>query len=373
MMGADSIITLTNTPNSSALTQIVTLTAAVHSTHGTTVPTGQVSFWDGPNTIGTIVLNANGVAVLTNSSLSFGTHSITARYSGSNNFNPSGAGVVQSVLLIGTTLTLSATPNPANTGQTVSLAATATSAVAGMTPVGTVTFYDGDAVLGTVNLGSNGMAAYSTSSLSIGSHNLHAVLGNSPYFAGSSSSSVNETIQPYDFTLALSKTSLTMPSGDYSNISVTITPVGGFKGNVQLSCDGLPEYALCAFPDRSSVSLATGGKRITLSVNAINVYGYGDQVSHLESTSLERGSQAMRIAFLVPVLPLLSLIPKRRRCTRALGIAFAIVMGASLMNGCSGKLPSKTAPGTYALSVTGTSSDGANLKRSVPLQLNVTP
>ncbi|HTF65360.1 MAG TPA: Ig-like domain-containing protein, partial [Edaphobacter sp.] len=30
MMGADSIITLTNTPNSSALTQIVTLTAAVH-------------------------------------------------------------------------------------------------------------------------------------------------------------------------------------------------------------------------------------------------------------------------------------------------------------------------------------------------------
>ncbi|HTF61646.1 MAG TPA: hypothetical protein VK638_02930, partial [Edaphobacter sp.] len=170
-----------------------------------------------------------------------------------------------------------------------------------------------------------------------------------------------------------SKTSLTMPSGDYSNISVTITPVGGFKGNVQLSCDGLPEYALCAFPDRSSVSLATGGKRITLSVNAINVYGYGDQVSHLESTSLERGSQAMRIAFLVPVLPLLSLIPKRRRCTRALGIAFAIVMGASLMNGCSGKLPSKTAPGTYALSVTGTSSDGANLKRSVPLQLNVTP
>jgi hypothetical protein len=126
--------------------------------------------------------------------------------------------------------------------------------------------------------------------------------------------------------------------GAYSNISVTITPVGDFKGNVQLSCDGLPEYALCAFPDRSSVSLATGAKRITRSVNAINVYGYGDQVSHSESPSLERGSQAIRIAFLVPALPLLGFIPKRRKYTRALGVAFAVVMGASLMNGCSGKL-----------------------------------
>lgn len=182
VVGADSITTLAATPSPSALTQTVTFTATVRATQGTVVPTGQVIFSDGANSIGTVSVPANGIASLSSSSLSFGRHTITAHYGGSNYFNPSNAVVSQSVTLIGTTLTLTATPNPANMGQTVTLTAASTSALAGMTPVGTVTFYDGITSLGTADLASNGIAVFSTSSLSVGSHTLQATLSSSAYF-----------------------------------------------------------------------------------------------------------------------------------------------------------------------------------------------
>ncbi|WP_169746997.1 Ig-like domain repeat protein [Edaphobacter aggregans] len=375
VVGADSITILSATPNPSALTQVVAFTAIVRAAHGTAIPTGQVVFKDGANAIGSVALNASGIAALASSSLGLGTHTVTAHYDGSNNFNPSSGVISQSVALIGTSLTLTATPNPANTGQTVTLTAAARSAVAGMTPVGTVSFYDGATILGTADLGSNGTAALSTSSLGVGSHTLQAVLSSTAYFAGSTSPGVNEVIQSYDFSLTLSKTSLNMPSGDYSNISVTVTPIGGFKGSVYLSCEGLPDYALCVFPDGSSVSLADGAKTVIISVNASNVYGYGDRVGQFIAPSNERGSRAIRTVLLVPAFSLLGFIAKRRRYARMLGligVAIAFAVGAFLVTGCSGKQPGKTAPGNYALSVLGTSTDGGNLKHSIPLQLTVT-
>ncbi len=43
------------------------------------------------------------------------------------------------------------------------------------------------------------------------------------------------------------------------------------------------------------------------------------------------------------------------------------------MQSCSGKLPAKTAPGTYNIFVTGTSTEGTSLKHTSPLELVVTP
>lgn len=66
----------------------VTFTATVFSaTSG--VPTGSVQILDSTGTLGTAPLNAQGVAVLTTSSLSVGSHSITAHYSGDSNFTSS--------------------------------------------------------------------------------------------------------------------------------------------------------------------------------------------------------------------------------------------------------------------------------------------
>jgi hypothetical protein len=76
--------------NPSILNQAVTFTATVTSAAG--LPTGTVVFKDAANTLGTVPLNAAGIATLNTSLLTIGTHSITAEYSGdSNNLPVSGA------------------------------------------------------------------------------------------------------------------------------------------------------------------------------------------------------------------------------------------------------------------------------------------
>jgi hypothetical protein len=75
-------------------------------------------------------------------------------------------------------------------GKTVTLTATVT----GTGATGTVTFQDGDTVLGTGTL-SDGTATYSTSDLSAGSHFITAVYSGDDNFAGSSSPAITLTVK----------------------------------------------------------------------------------------------------------------------------------------------------------------------------------
>ena len=158
VVGANSVTSLTASPNPSAVTQAIVFTATVRAAQGTATPTGSVTFFDGAVVLATAALNASGVATFTTSSLGSGTHAMTAQYAGSTNFNSSSATLSESVTLIGTNLGLTASPNPADNGQTVTFTATATGMLAGVAPVGSVTFYDGPTILGTAQLGDNGAA-----------------------------------------------------------------------------------------------------------------------------------------------------------------------------------------------------------------------
>lgn len=81
--------TLTSSPNTSTLGQTVTFTAKVDTpSQETEEPSGTVTFVDGITAIGTADLTS-GQATLITSKLSGGSHSITAGYSGDNNFEPS--------------------------------------------------------------------------------------------------------------------------------------------------------------------------------------------------------------------------------------------------------------------------------------------
>ncbi|MGE4254461.1 MAG: IPT/TIG domain-containing protein [Xanthobacteraceae bacterium] len=73
--------------NPSVYGQAVTLTATVGGSGGT--PSGTVTFRDGATSLGTATLNGAGQATLTTSSLSVGSHSITAAYGGSGSFTAS--------------------------------------------------------------------------------------------------------------------------------------------------------------------------------------------------------------------------------------------------------------------------------------------
>src|SRR5262249_9725360 len=82
-----------------------------------------------------------------------------------------------SVLLntAGTTVTLSSSPNPSKLGQSVTFSSTVAATLAGQPPVtGTITFMSDLSILGTMPL-VNGAASLSTSSLTLGSHNITAL------------------------------------------------------------------------------------------------------------------------------------------------------------------------------------------------------
>jgi hypothetical protein len=78
--------------------QAVTFTAIVSANDsGAPTPTGTVDFYDGQTYLGTGTLNASGVASLATSSLSTGSHDITADYSGDDVFDPVVGSMTQEV------------------------------------------------------------------------------------------------------------------------------------------------------------------------------------------------------------------------------------------------------------------------------------
>lgn len=201
---AATSLVLTATPNPAVAKATVTLTATISSTGGT--PTGSIAFFDGNLSIGVVALNASGVAILSTSALTPGaTHTLAATYAGTTGYAASASAsvplLVYSVSTVATTTVLTATPNPAAAAATVTLTATVTSASAGVAPTGTVSFYDGTTLLGTIALGAGtgntATAVYTTSTLAVGTtHNLTANLNGNTNFTASTSAAVSLVVNP---------------------------------------------------------------------------------------------------------------------------------------------------------------------------------
>jgi hypothetical protein len=90
-----SSVGLTSSDNPALLSSAVTFTATVSSGSGT--PSGSVSFYDGTTLLGSGTL-ASGVATYATSSLTAGSHSITASYGGSSSYATATSSAVQQVV-----------------------------------------------------------------------------------------------------------------------------------------------------------------------------------------------------------------------------------------------------------------------------------
>ncbi len=148
-----------------------------------------MQFLDNGVAIGTPqTLDGSGVATLPWSTLTGGTHSITAAYTSDNqatfgdSVSPAYSQVVNPAA---TSATLGATPSSPVFGQPVTLTATITSS-AGI-PTGTVTFLDNNVSIGTGTLNGSGVATLVTSTLGAGSHPLTASYATDGNFAASTS------------------------------------------------------------------------------------------------------------------------------------------------------------------------------------------
>jgi len=168
--------------NPSIFGQSVTLTATVSSPSGT--PTGKVTFMNGSATLHTVTLK-DSVASFTTTTLGAGTKSLTAVYQGSVSFAGSTSPVLSQVVNKATsTVTLTSSQNPSTLGESVTFTATVAPEFSG-TPKGKVTFKEGSTVLDAVTL-TDGVATFTTSSLTSGKHKIMAKYGGSTDFAASS-------------------------------------------------------------------------------------------------------------------------------------------------------------------------------------------
>jgi Bacterial Ig-like domain (group 3)/RTX calcium-binding nonapeptide repeat (4 copies) len=185
---------LVETPNPITISNTITLTATVTGPFWT--PTGNVQFFDGLTPIGTVTLDPGGVASLDNSSLSAGTHHITAHYSGDEHFAPSTSLVVDQVVTkVATSTDLVSSASPILSGQTIVLTATVnwTQVNSLPAPSGIVYFYDGATLLGAGSI-SNNQAVLTVSNLPAGLHNLTAQYKSDPYYEVSTSPTVVQQV-----------------------------------------------------------------------------------------------------------------------------------------------------------------------------------
>ena len=178
--------------NPSIYGQAATWTATV-TTSGPVPPMGKVNFTWAGYSIGTVTLNASGVATLTRSNLNADSYPLTAVYLGdANNLRSTSTILNQVVTETTSAATLRSSPNPSTQGQTVTFTATITSPT--VTPTGPVTFAVGKTVLGTAQL-SGGKAKFTTSTLAVGATKVTATYYGDSNIA-KSSASVTQTVQP---------------------------------------------------------------------------------------------------------------------------------------------------------------------------------
>ncbi|WP_188760090.1 Ig-like domain repeat protein [Edaphobacter acidisoli] len=353
---ATPTVTLTSSSNPSTPGAPVTFTATVYP--GATAP---VTFYDGTTAIGTGVPNAAGVATFTTSTLSSGSHSITASYPGDSNYSPATSPVLTQVVgKISSMITLTESSPAELLGTSVTFTAVVTAPVP--TPTGTVTFMDGNTVLGTAPLSTNGgvvvtltsgNAAYSTSSLLTGDHKITAVYSGDNSFSSSTSASVDNVVEDFTITNSGSASQQMLPgaSGTYN---FNLSPVGSstFVDNVSLTVTGLPEGSTYTLTP-SSAAAGSGEAALVLTVNTSSSLTAENRAPMGGPNSHHDVPVALGILGLAGLGTIRKLRKKLPRPLLVLLLMIATLLPVAALSGCAGGYFAFD-PHTYTVTVTGT-------------------
>jgi hypothetical protein len=283
---------LTSNLNPASLGDSVTFTAAVTATSpGSGTPGGQVEFLNGTSVIGTSNLSS-GQATLTVNNLPAGTHSITARYITTTNYNTSTSSAISQVVRTQTQTQLAsnAITNSTVYGQTVTFTATVQAVAPGTgTPTGSIQFKNGSANLGTAVPLTSGQASLTRSDLPVGAQKITAVYipaaGSS--FASSTSTILSHTVAPATTTVTLEISPSSATYGDEVNLTATINvtaPGGGTpSGTVTFSRNGTP---ICAdVPIASGTAPCNDITNLPVGTHTITAVYTPDTANYISSTS----------------------------------------------------------------------------------------
>ncbi|HKF50528.1 MAG TPA: MBG domain-containing protein [Terracidiphilus sp.] len=265
-------------------------------------------------------------------------------------YNSATASVTLTVNPATPTVAVTSSQNPAGTGQAVTFTA-AVSSPAG-TPTGTVTFWDGTTQLGSGTL-ATGMATYTTSALTVGSHTITAQYSGDANFAPATSAALGQAISSFSIGPAQgAPTSANIVPGGVANFVLTVTPPPGSA--VTFTVSGLPDGAVASFSP-STVPAGAGPTIVQFIINLPNQTAAAPQ----KQAPFNR----MPLALGLLLLPFLGLRKSVRRGSRFLLLAILAIAGAVSvvsLSGCGGKASfsnptSQTPEGVYNLTVTAAS------------------
>ncbi|MGB8541887.1 MAG: FG-GAP-like repeat-containing protein [Candidatus Acidiferrales bacterium] len=283
-------IGLGSSPNASVYLQAVTFTATIAPASGAQA-SDIVTFQDGSTPLGMANVAGN-TAALTVNTLSVGTHSITAVYSGNGNLAASSSNpVAQIVNKAAANSTVASSANPSSEGQPVTLTVTVSPQYPGNTPTGTITLKKNGVALGTFPL-SSGQASWTVSSLNLGSYSITALYNGDLNFASGTSPVLKQTVdkivtttsltssanpdnigQPLTLTAAVSASSGTVPDGQLVTFSSSGTTLGSasLSGGIAIfSTSALAQgvhYIKATYPGDGTFSNSTS-PIVTETINA---------------------------------------------------------------------------------------------------------
>ncbi|HMH11483.1 MAG TPA: Ig-like domain repeat protein [Edaphobacter sp.] len=348
-------VVLTSSANPAEFNQVVTFTAAVPA-----AASGTMTFRDGAVVLGTVTVNA-GIAVLTTSNLTIGSHAITAAYGGNSSYDvATSAPLGQVVGKIPTAITLGQSAPAQLLHNMVTFAATVIAATP--TPTGTVTFLEGTTVLGTTALNTNGTvvalaksgnAAYATSGLTTGSHQIVAVYSGDASFSPSTSAPVTYIVQ--DFTNAVNGVaSQNVFPGDKTSYKFDLAPLGAttFLSDLNLTVAGLPAGTTYTFTP-ATIAAGSGTTSVVLNITTNSSLSAQSRMPKGDPTS----QHGLPIALGMMGLFGLGVVRKYRRKMPRMLTVLLLLLGSLLpvagLSGCAGGYFTLT-PTTYSVSVTGT-------------------
>ena len=176
-----------------------------------------------------------------------------------------------------------------------------------------------------------------------------------------------------DFSLSASASSQTVSPGQSASYSLTLSPEGGFKQTVQLSCSGAPAQTTCSVSPASMTLNGSSAQTVTVTVTTSGA-----------SASLQSPAR-LRLAYglwlgLPGVFGFFLVLPgsqRSRQRGKLIVLVLLCVLTMLMMPACGGGSSSNNGPGgtqagTYNLTVTGVFTSGStNLTHTTKLTLLV--
>ncbi len=340
------------------------------SQHGT--PTGTLTFSDTFNGIASpltsVSLNSQGNAVVQETALALGNHSVSVSYSGDASFSASSAGPISIAVAKGQTETVLFLPTGALPNTSVEMEAVVLPNGA-IDPTGTVQFFNGKTALGNPVQVKNLVAILTTTQLANGANSITAAYSGDSNFIASTSPAGSIVIGNPDFQISVNPGNVMISGTTPGTTNVVLSPGAGlgFFGAVSLSCSGLPTGSTCTFqPAQPNLD---GFTPVTV---ALSISRPAAQSSAIRMAAIPGGATI--------ACALLLVWPRKKRFSRLAAMAlFVGILGAaaSAMTGCQGGQSVSSAPPTPSTSsfvATVTASGGAGaqaVSHSVTLSVTV--